>query len=450
LVCAHHDLEQIIEGSLRFGYFIGYRDTFSFVEDLEEVSARIGGLIDSGEPERAVGLYELFIGGCYAKVEEIDDSGGSFGTFVEGLFCRWILARQAANADASETAEILISWMDKDPYGFCYTIEQEAVKVFDRPGLAAFEKLIYDRFESTAESIDLGESVTNQELAYLNRRSVEVLKTIYEKRQDPDSYIRICDRTGLTPKDCEVIAGIYRKHRKYAEALDWVERGIEMEDEGYSGRDSSYQLDRMKRKLFAKLGRREEALESAWSSYQQHPSTFTYEELMEYVPGAQRAEWRLRAVDAAGQGSLESVIDLYLELDELDRLADQVRKANDERLERISHYLTEPAAEKLAGPFPEMAARLYRALGVRILAAGKSKYYHAALRHFEEAKRCYQEAGREDLWDALVADVCRDHKRKYTFMPGFEKVVAGEEVFTERPFSDRVHQMWEKRGRNRG
>jgi hypothetical protein len=45
--------------------------------------------------ERAVTLYELFLAGCYEKAEELDDSSGGFGMFVEGL-CRTSMGVESA------------------------------------------------------------------------------------------------------------------------------------------------------------------------------------------------------------------------------------------------------------------------------------------------------------------------------------------------------------------
>ena len=35
--------------------------------------------MESGEADRTVRLYEMFLSGCYEKVEEVDDSGGNLG-----------------------------------------------------------------------------------------------------------------------------------------------------------------------------------------------------------------------------------------------------------------------------------------------------------------------------------------------------------------------------------
>ena len=90
-------LEREIEAALDPGRFVGDRSCFSFLSDLEEVERDIAPLLESA-PDRAVALYEAFLAGCYEKVEELDDSSGAFGMFVEDLFCGWVKARQAAGA----------------------------------------------------------------------------------------------------------------------------------------------------------------------------------------------------------------------------------------------------------------------------------------------------------------------------------------------------------------
>lgn len=40
-------------------------------------------LVELGEAERAVGLYEIFLSGCYEKADEIDDSDGDLGYTIQ-------------------------------------------------------------------------------------------------------------------------------------------------------------------------------------------------------------------------------------------------------------------------------------------------------------------------------------------------------------------------------
>jgi len=71
----------------------------------------------------------------------------------------------------------------------------------------------------------------------------------------------------------------------------------------------------------------------------------------------------------------------------------------------------------------------------------KSKYYENALANFETARDLYRKAGLESEWDALVSAVRTDHARKYGFMPGFERIAAGESV--DGPsFAERIEVRW--------
>jgi hypothetical protein len=144
-------VEGAIETALEPGRFISYKAGWPFVSGLEAVAARIEKLARTS-PGRAVTLYEVFLAGCYQKAEELDDSDGNFGMFVRGLLCCWVRARRASGASPDETAQRLISWMEDDPYGFCYEVEREAVKVLDKEGLAAFERAARERFEGAATS----------------------------------------------------------------------------------------------------------------------------------------------------------------------------------------------------------------------------------------------------------------------------------------------------------
>ena len=120
-------LEVAIEVALQPGRFIAYRAGRDFVSSLEEVAGQLKPLVRT-DTRRVVGLYETFLAGGYEKAEELDDSSGNFSTLIASLYCGWIRARQAASADADETARLLLGRMQNDPYGFTSTLERDAVK----------------------------------------------------------------------------------------------------------------------------------------------------------------------------------------------------------------------------------------------------------------------------------------------------------------------------------
>jgi transposase len=91
------------------------------------------------------------------------------------------------------------------------------------------------------------------------------------------------------------------------------------------------------------------------------------------------------------------------------------------------------------------AARLWRAMGMRIVSAGKSRYYQAALQNFEQARRCYAKAGLEADWEQVVSQMRTDHHRKTGFMRGFEEVVTGSGPSQDPPFLERAKARWATR-----
>ncbi len=279
-------LEQAIEEALAPGAFIGYRDSGGFVDDVGAVRAKIGPLIRKGEAGRAVALLETFIVGCYEKSDEIDDSSGSFGQFVEELFCDWVRARQAAKAEPSETARMLLAWMESDDYGYCHGLEKEAVKVLDRTGLEAFERAVREREQAGGAGKE-----------YAHRRNVEILKAIYGARRDVGAYAALCKTEGEpAPADCETLAEMCLKRRRPEDALVWVERGLELERKDRWPNRSAWHLPDLKREILKKLGRSGDATASAWEDYRRAPSVYSYEDLMKFVSKGEQARWHEKAL----------------------------------------------------------------------------------------------------------------------------------------------------------
>ena len=354
---------------------------------------------------------------------------------VEDMFRGWIQARQAAKHDPDETARSLLSWMEDDPYGFCHDLDREVVKVLDKKGLEAFVHRIRSKFESALTQDDKEKHFSG----YARRKWGSALKTLLAGQRNVDAYIALCEQTELEAKDCKAIAEIYRSRRRPEDALSWVERGLEIARSDSGKSFEEYELRELKRELLAKLGRPGDALQSAWSEFEAHPSTFTYKELMRYVPAKEKMAWHQKAMEASERGDLSSQIELWLEKKENGRLVSRLRRATDEELEDLSHYRTEPLAHKLERPHPDISARVYRALCMRIVNAGKSKYYDAALDNLERAKKCYIKSGLETDWETLVDDIRKQHYRKKGFMPGFEQVVSGYE---EPTFLERAKRRW--------
>lgn len=433
-----------IERALDLGQFISYNQSWDFVRKLEDTKDRLDALVKNREAERALGLYEMFLSGCYDKAEEIDDSGGNLGMFFGQLFCAWIKARQKAGCKADETVQYVLKWMDNDDYGFCYDIEQDIAQVLNKAGFQLFRKHFQDQFENAFVPYKSKPPKFIYDYPADVYRSADILKEIYIVKKDIKSYLILCEKTVASPKDCENIAMLYKEKKHFTDALAWVEKGIALEKKREWRNQSSYGLTSMRQELLDKLGRREDAFESAWSEFKKYPSVYGYDELMKYIPKQDFKQWHEKAVLEAKKTSLPAFIEICSKTKEWDKLSERIMSVEHDKLEQISHHITEKAAKGLAKKHCRAAAKIYGAMGMRILKKRKSKYYRYALEHFRSARRLYKKVDHEQMWASLVDRVRKNHSRKYSFIGNFEKIVAGRGPESPETFEKRVRKRWVK------
>jgi len=429
-----------IEHALIPGKFIRYSETNGFVQELEKVQERLEALKPDASG-RAVRLFEMFLSGCYVKIEECDDSNAYLSMFFHRLFCGWIKARQAMGLPADETVRQILKWKERDNYGFCHRIEPKLVKALDSDG----SRLLIAHFHDLITAA-LPESMPGQVKAifeYDNKIRLPALslKDIYLSTKSVAPYAALCDRLGLSPLDCERLAEMEIFHKHWAQALIWVEKGLALEPTRNWRNESSHALAQLRPKILAKVGRREDALTAAWSEFEADPSEMGYEELMACVSKSEKTRWHEKAMNAATEGRLGEFMTLCIKTKEWNRLAARIHASTHTDLETVSHYDAEPAADGLAKRDNLAAAKLYRALAVRILNSKKSKYYDAALGHFESAHKLYMKAGNAAEWQALLRYIQTEHSRQTGILSGLGLIALGESS-NEPSFAKRAQARW--------
>ncbi|MHB2020285.1 MAG: DUF6880 family protein, partial [Candidatus Xenobia bacterium] len=124
-------------------------------------------------------------------------------------------------------------------------------------------------------------------------------------------------------------------------------------------------------------------------------------------------------------------------------LAKLVDATRDTALEELSHFVTEPAAEALGPSHPGAAARLYRAVAMRVVEAGKSPYYPQAVESLRLARECYARAGQQAAWRELVDRIEVRHSRKRSFMGSFARML--KSPHPEPTYLERAHAKWQTR-----
>ncbi len=144
-----------------------------------------------------------------------------------------------------------------------------------------------------------------------------------------------------------------------------------------------------------------------------------YDELMKYIGKQDFKEWHEKALLEAKKTSLSAFIEICSKTKEWDILSERIISVEHDKLEQISHYITEKAAKGLAKKHCQAAAKIYGAMGMHILKKGKSKYYRYAQEHFRRARKLYKKVDHEQMWASLVDRVRKNHSRKYSFIGDF-------------------------------
>lgn len=409
------------------GRLVRWDEVSRLVHNLDRVHEKLEGLARAGEAERAVRLYEIFLAGVYSKIEEADDECDLANLFHR-LACGWIQARQAAGKPAEETVSQLLNWMKmkNDDYGFCNDIERDVIRVLDAQGRQLFIRHFRELVEKAMPEATAGPAKAAFQHENALRLPVMSLKGTYESLGDVLAYADLCERLGFSLRDCERLAQMEISRKRWAKALEWVEKGIALTPTRTWHNEDTYDLRQLKPEILRHLGRKDHALALAWAAFQENPNEFALEQLMRYVPKGAKADWHERVMAAADKANLGNFISLCVKAKEWDRLARRIHSAKPVELEPLSHYCTEPAAKGLAKRDAFAAAKLHRALGLRIVNAGKSKYYSEALGHFEKARDLYHEAGQSSEWAAVVEFLRTAHSRKSGFLSDFEVIVSGK------------------------
>jgi uncharacterized Zn finger protein len=277
-----------------------------------------------------------------------------------------------------------------------------------------------------------------------NYLAVSMLKEIYEARKDVKSYVALCEVLGeVTPDDCESLAKICIKRRRHAEALEWVEKGLELNKEERFKMRTGWELPKLQRDLLQALGRGGDAFDLAWEDFQRSPSVYTYSILQKFVKKSQRAEWKGKVLKALASAGLSHRIGVLVTMKEWDCVAIELATAPRRELGRLDYFGIPPIAEHFRESRPELAAKLYIALAEEILDRKRSKHYEVALHHLEFAHKLLQKAGREKEWEDFVQEIRGTHWLKSAFMPRFERLVAGISI-VKPTLKDRALKRWGK------
>ncbi|MBI3534781.1 MAG: hypothetical protein HY072_04770 [Deltaproteobacteria bacterium] len=428
-------LEKHIENALLFGSFIAWNETSMFCNELSRTLAEVTEYAEKN-PQEGLGLLELFMGGCLTKAQEIDDSDGDLGMFMDDLILTWTRCCEAASMIGEEFVRKLAHWEKVDDIGYCSDIETKVIPALSKRFASALESTLLKRLE-TPESKKLDQYKTD----YKYRSTVSTIKKLYASTKNINALINFCEKYEIDDADCLSIATIFHEKKQFYDALRWADKGLAL----ISNRSSKeYELKTLRRKILADSGRNDEALEDAWAEFIKHPSKYSLETVFEFVPPQKNSFYKDKALVILDKININESCVAFLSLGELERLDNKISQASEKELEDIFYGEAISMAKTMSKNFPHSAARIYVAQALRILHEKRSKAYYHAHDYLEKAKDLFEKCGKEDLWTKTVSNIRTEHKLKSSFMPGFEQIVAGKGAPREPTFMERIASKLDK------
>ena len=414
----------IIENSLELGTFINYDEAFSFVDGLEYAKKQLQELFGSNQ-EQLFELYNVFLAGCFEKAEEIFDDLCSFETFVRNLFPDWVVAAQI-----SMSPEVLLkrleNWENSDDYGLASGVWLTVVPYLNAESLICLLSSLHKKL------------IEHKSEEYVFKSSIELIKAIYMRQCDIDSYVELTKKYGLCSNDYLSLANMYISKKQSEKSFSWVVKGFALTKRDYSL--NLYALKKLKRELLLDFGRDDEALEDAWIEFSKKPSEYSYDDLKKYTGLKSEETIDRRVIALLEKCSVGDAVEVCVHIGEIDVLARRIESARRSTLKGLSHFRTEPAAEILEKDYPYVSAKLYECLGIRIVDQAKSKYYTEAHQHLRKSKELYEKAGHTAKWKRVIDYVRQYHKRKYSFMGEFERIIVGKPEKRCPSFSQRIEK----------
>lgn len=401
---------------LSFGRFISWRDVSMFREDLDRLLGQLE-VYAKESPKKAASVFEDLIAGCLAKGQEIDDSGDDLGMYLDQVFQAWTRCCELAGVAGRDYVRKLAHWKRVDDIGYCSRLEETVIPVLGKEFRESLK-------QSLEERRGAGDS-----------HAAAILKKLFASTKNTTALISICEKHGAASEDCLGLAVVFQKRGQLDRALEWAEKGLKLDSEsGWKTHD----LKKVRRQILKESGRRPEAIADAWADFEKSPSIFLYRDLTECASRKELAALRQKALVVFDQADLSQAAVAFCDLDELEHLAARISAASDMEIREIFYGDAIPIAKTLTRRYPREAARIYITQAEVILTKKRSRAYLHAHDYLSEAKDLLERAGDPAAWANLVARIRQEHGLKSSFMPGFERIVAGKGAPREPTFRERI------------
>lgn len=275
-------LRQLLERAIEIGDFVGYREAFSYFQDVSEALDAVAGLADTGFPDAAAQLAEYALALLEDAAGLVDDSDGGLRAAIEQAEQVHLDACAAGDPDPVQLAELLVQRALDSDHEVFLTALPDYEPALGPIGMARYSELVESAWR------DLPPKKPHE---YSSRRFVAnyLMEQLAECIGGADALIEVLSRDVTSGYDVLRIAQRLCADGRDDEALDWLKRGM-------ADFDPDSRLRSLAAECHVRGGRTDEAGELLWINFRDRPSLDAYIALHD-ATGERFSAWRGRALE---------------------------------------------------------------------------------------------------------------------------------------------------------
>jgi uncharacterized Zn finger protein len=397
------------------------------LENMGGLLEKARAFVEASDGNNALIILEAITEEYMEGWESLDDSDGEVSGFFDELGPLWteaILVADLTLAEREELADRLTHWQSRlGDYGID--------DVFDAAQGAAIQGWDYPPLKRVlrGEITELG-AWEEQAPWYADDLAVARLNVLARQGRTQE-YLYLAEAEGQMERYLTMLAQLGRIQEavdnglKYIESPDEalslaqalhdqgeIESALRVAEHGLKLQDEHGALARWIRDVSASVGQSERALDAAIMVMREEPSLKDYQ-VVQTLAGERWPELREELLSYLRQIKSwysEPQVSIFLHEGLVD---DAIAALGD----YVGYALLEKVADAAISTRPDWVISACTKHAEDVMNAGKSNAYHHAVKWLKKIRSAYLAAHREAEWQEYLADLLRQHQRKYKLVP---------------------------------
>jgi uncharacterized Zn finger protein len=280
-----------IAQATRTNGFVDYHSARGYARRVHQVIASIATLLNDGHAAAVIDLTEYALAKLEQAIGDMDDSDGYMSDILSEFHDLHHCACLQVSPDPRALARRLFEWELKGDWEIFFGAAENYADVFGAEGLAEYRRLAESEWAKLRQ-LDPGD---NDEERHGRRfRITHMMEALARQTGDPEAMVEIKRRDLSHPYSYLQIAEIYREARRYDEAFEWAQRGMQ----SFPQRDS--RLVEFLAREYHRRGRHDDAMKLIWNQFVESPFLKNYQELKAHAgkvrPRPDWPAWRDKAL----------------------------------------------------------------------------------------------------------------------------------------------------------